>query len=356
MAKVVVITGASAGVGRAVAARFARDGASIGLIARGPERLEAAAEEVRHIGGQALALPLDVADHDQVEAAATRVEEEFGPIDIWINGAMATLLGPLHEMSPEEFRRITEVTYLGNVHGTMAALKRMRVRDRGTIVQIGSALAYRSIPLQSAYCGAKHAIVGYTDSLRSELIHDGSRVRLTVVHLPAVNTPQFEWARNKMPFRQQPVPPIYQPEVAASGIHYAALHPGRREYWIGSSSYQAILGQKVAPGLLDRMMAKKGYSGQMTSEPETPRGDNLFAPVPGDFGARGRFGNRARSFSPALFLSEHPRSTLGSVTVAGAGFLGWLIGRLLLSRKKPAPPPKLTAREIRQQLRRARRL
>lgn len=260
MGPVVVITGASAGVGRATARLFAeRDGARIGLIARGRERLETAADEVRQSGGKALALPCDVADAAGVEQAAEKVERAFGPIDIWVNCAMATMMAPVGKMTPEEFRRVTEVTYLGSVHGTMSALHRMRQRDRGVIVQVGSALAYRSIPLQSAYCGAKHGIVGFLDSLRSELIHDKSHVRLSVVHLPAVNTPQFSWMRNRMPRRPQPVPPIFQPEVAADAIHFAAHHP-RREFWVGRSSVQAIMAQRIAPGLLDRFLARTGSS------------------------------------------------------------------------------------------------
>ncbi len=315
---VVMITGASAGVGRAVVRRFAGPGARLGLIARDPARLEATAREVREAGGEALVLPLDVADAEAVEAAAAQLEAAFGPIDIWINVAMVTVLSPVARMTAQEYRRVTEVTYLGTVHGTLAALRRMSPRDRGTIVQVASALAYRSIPLQSAYCAAKAAVVGFTDSLRTELLHDGSNVKLTAVQLPAVNTPQFDWARNKMPRRAQPVPPIFQPELIADAIHHAAFNP-RREYWLGFSAIKAIVSAKLVPGLGDRMLARQGYQGQMTDEPARHRPDNLFDPVPGDPGARGRFGDRASDSSPAIWGSEHrPLLTaLGALAVAG---------------------------------------
>ncbi len=324
MRPVVVITGASAGVGRATARRFARsDRARIGLIARGPARLEETADEVRRLGGEALVLPCDVADPAAVEKAAEKVESSLGPIDVWVNCAMATMLAPLAEMSSEEFRRVTEVTYLGSIHGTMSALRRMKPRDRGVIVQVGSALAYRSIPLQSAYCGAKHAVIGALDSLRSELIHDGSQVRVSVVQLPAVNTPQFSWMRNRMPRLPQPVPPIFQPEVAADAIRYAAHHP-RREFWVGRSTFKAILAQKIAPGLLDRILARQGYSGQLSAEvAATRRTDNLFHPVEGHYAARGRFTGRAkRRRSPAL----PPRAVAAGAVVA-LGVAGFLSAR-----------------------------
>ena len=331
LAPTVVVTGASAGVGRAVMRRFAElDGARMGLIARGRERLDAAVAEARALGGDAIALPCDVADAAAVEAAAARAEEEFGPIDIWVNCAMATMLAPFGEVTPEEFRRVTEVTYLGYVHGTMAALSRMRARDRGTIVQVGSALAYRSIPLQSAYCGAKHAVVGFTDSIRSELIHDGSRVRICAAHLPAVNTPQFDWARSRMPRRAQPLPPIFQPEVAAEGIHFLAHHP-RRELWIGRSAVMTILAQKVAPGVLDRLLATKAWDGQMTDEPAMPRPDNLFEPAPGDWAAHGRFDARASYSAPALKAAEH-RAVTGAVLALGIGAV--VAGLLLAGRSR----------------------
>jgi NAD(P)-dependent dehydrogenase (short-subunit alcohol dehydrogenase family) len=317
--EVVVITGASAGVGRAVVRRFAKEGAHIALLARGVDGLEAARLEVEVAGGRALVLPTDVADAEQVEVAAATVEERFGPIDIWINNAMASVFSPVREMDPEDYRRVTEVTYLGSVHGTMAALRRMLPRDRGKIVQIGSALAYRGIPLQSAYCAAKHAVQGFMDSLRAELIHDGSRVSLTSVHLPAINTPQFGWVKSRLPNRAQPVPPIFQPEVAAEAIHWAAHHE-KRELWVGTPVVKAILGDRLAPGLLDRYLAHMGYESQQTDEPENPdRPDNLWEPVPGDHGAHGRFDARARSFSPHLWATLHKTAiTVGAIALGSA--------------------------------------
>ncbi len=272
----VVVTGAAGGVGRATARAFGRRGANVGLLARGVEGLEAAAREVAQEGGSALVLPVDVADADAVERAAAAVEERFGPIDIWVNCAMATIFSPFADLTPDEYRRATEVTYLGYVYGTMAALRRMRLRNRGTIVQVGSALAYRAIPLQSAYCGAKFAIRGFTDSIRSELLHDKSRVHITMVQMPALNTPQFDWARNKTGQRPQPVPPIFQPEVAAEAIVFAA-HARRREIYVGWSAAKAILANKFVPGLLDHYLARQGYSGQLTEEPVPPDApDNLY--------------------------------------------------------------------------------
>ncbi len=324
MPETVVITGASAGVGRATAHAFAARGAQIGLIARGTQGLQAVAAEVEKRGGKALALPLDVADPDAIEAAAGNVENQFGPIDIWVNCAMATIFAPFHRISPEEYRRATEVTYLGFVYGTMAALKRMRPRNRGTIVQVGSALSYRAIPLQSAYCGAKFAIRGFTDSLRTELLHDGVGVHLVMVQMPALNTPQFDWARNKMSRRPQPVPPIFQPEIAADAIVYAA-HSRRREVWVGGSSVQVIMANKLAPGLLDRYLAKKGYTGQLTDEPADPgQPDNLFEPVSGDAETHGRFDSRAANYSFQLWATEH-RGVLVAGTLAIAAFLTTLI-------------------------------
>ncbi len=277
--EVVVVTGAGAGVGRAVVREFAKRKASIGLIARGKERLESAREEVERQGGKALVLPLDVADSDEVERAAQRVENELGPIDVWVNNAMTTIFAPIAEIQPDEFKRATEVTYLGCVYGTMAALKPMLQRDRGTIVQVGSALAYRSIPLQAPYCGAKHAIVGFTDSLRCELIHQKSNVHVTVVHLPAMNTPQFSWCRTRLPRHPQPVPPIFEPEVAAEAIYWAAHHK-RREVFVGGPTVKAIYGQDVAPGFADWYLGTNGYDAQQTSQPVSPdRPDNLFEPV-----------------------------------------------------------------------------
>jgi short-subunit dehydrogenase len=313
--KVVVVTGASAGVGRAVVNEFARQGAHIGLIARGKQRLEAVQREVEEAGGKAIALPTDVADAGQVEAAAERVEEELGPIDIWVNVAMTTIFAPFLEIKPEEFKRATEVTYLGQVYGTMAALKRMHARNRGVIIQVGSALAYRSIPLQSPYCGAKHAIVGFTDSIRSELIHDKSNVHITAVMLPAMNTPQFSWCRTRLPRHPQPVPPIFQPEVAARAIVWAAGQR-RREVYVGGPTVLAIYGQEIAPGYADRYLAKHAYDGQQTSEPVSPnRPDNLFEPVPGDFGAHGIFDRRASDFSAQTWMDLHR----GKLSIVGAG-------------------------------------
>ena len=290
---VVVVTGASAGVGRATAVAFAQSGYNVGLIARGRDGLDGARRDVEAAGGHALVLPADVADPDQVFGAADRIIGEWGNIDVWVNDAMATIFSPVHEITPEEFRRVTEVTYLGQVYGTMAALKHMQRRNAGTIVQVGSALSYRAIPLQSAYCGAKFAIRGFTDALRSELKHDSSGIRLTMVQLPAVNTPQFDWARNRLPKCLQPVPPIYQPEAIAREIVRAA-RDAPRELWIGRPALKAIIGTMLLPRLGDRILASEGYSGQMTTEPSRPdRPDNLFQPVAGDPGAHGRFDDRA---------------------------------------------------------------
>jgi NAD(P)-dependent dehydrogenase (short-subunit alcohol dehydrogenase family) len=320
MAQVVVITGASAGVGRATVRRFADEGASIALIARGRERLEAAAREVDAAGGRALVLPLDVADADAVEKAADETEEKLGSIDVWVNNAMVTVYAPVAQLTPDECRRVTEVTYLGSVWGTMAALRRMLPRDRGTIVQVGSALAYRGIPLQSAYCGAKHALEGFYDSLRAELLHDGSNVRLTVVQLPALNTPQFSWGRTKMPREPQPVPPIFQPEVAAEAVVWAAQNP-RRELYVGWPTVKTIVGNKLVPGLGDRYLARTGYEAQQIEEPVRPdRPDNLFEPVPGDFAAHGPFDDRAKPRSLQLWANLH-RRWLGA-GAAGLAALG----------------------------------
>ena len=297
---VIAITGASAGVGRATAERFARAGARIGLIARDSDRLEATAAEVERLGGGALVLPLDVADHDAVDSAATKIEERFGPLDIWVNNAMATVFAPVIQVTAEEFRRATEVTYLGYVWGTLAALRRMLPRDRGTIVQVGSALSYRSIPLQAPYCAAKHAVHGFTQSLRTELLHDRSNVRVSEVQLPAENTPQFDWGRAKLSRHPQPMPPIFQPEVAAKAIEHAALH-GPRELLVAWPTVKAVLGERIAPGLLDRYLARVGFDAQQTDEPlDGEREGNLLEPVPGDFHAHGRFGRRARRRSMLL--------------------------------------------------------
>jgi short-subunit dehydrogenase len=321
--KTVVITGASAGIGRAAARAFAARGERVGLIARGTQRLEAARREVEAAGGSGFAVPADVSDAEAVDRAAELIERELGPIDVWVNAAMATVFAPFHAIAPHEYRRATEVTYLGFVHGTQSALKRMRPRGRGSIVQVGSALGYRSVPLQSAYCGAKAAIRAFTDSIRSELIHDGVDVHLTMVNMPALNTPQFDWARNKMHHRPQPVPPIFQPEVAARAIVLAAEEPRRREIYVGRTAVMAIFGNMVAPGLLDRLMATKGYRGQLTPEEEVAgRPDNLFEPVSdAQHGAHGRFDGRASYRSPQLWLQEHRRlaAMVGlAVLIAGA--------------------------------------
>jgi NAD(P)-dependent dehydrogenase (short-subunit alcohol dehydrogenase family) len=318
---IAVVTGASAGVGRATALEFAREGVDVALLARNEGRLEAAAEEVRGQGVKALPIVSDVADDDAVEAAATRIEAALGPIDIWVNNAMATIFAPIGRVTAEEFRRATEVTYLGQVYGTMAALSRMRKRDRGAIINVGSALAYRAIPLQSAYCGAKFAVRGFTDAVRTELMHDGSLVRLVMVHLPAVNTPQFDWALNKLGKRPHPVPPIFQPEVPARAIVEAALNPNRREVWVGMPTVMTILANKLAPGLLDRYLARTGYSGQLTEEPvpgDAPA--NLFKTAEGDYGAHGRFDSRARDVSYQALAFRH-RGAL-ALGLLGLGCLG----------------------------------
>jgi len=320
MAQVVCITGAGAGVGRATVTEFARNGWDVALLSRDPDRLESAAAEVRRHGGRALALPTDVADADAVARAADRAEAELGPIEVWVNVAMATVFAPVHALTPEEVARGTAVTYLGQVHGMMAALRHMRPRNRGTIVNVGSALAYRSVPLQSVYCGAKFAARGFTDSLRSELLHDRVNVKLCMVHLPAVNTPQFDWARNKLGREAQPVPPVFQPEVPARAIYWAALHP-RREFWVGWPTVRAILANRVAPGAIDRYLASAGYSGQLTDQaaPADVPG-NLFRPMPGHYGAHGRFDSVARTGSWEVFTSRHRHAVwavLGVVAVLG---------------------------------------
>jgi NAD(P)-dependent dehydrogenase (short-subunit alcohol dehydrogenase family) len=316
--QVVVVTGASAGVGRAAVRAFARRGARIGLLARGRQGLEATRREVEEAGGKALVLPTDVADAAHVEAAASAVEHEFGPIDVWVNNAITTVVSPVLQMSAEEFHRVTQVCYFGYVHGTLSALRRMVPRNRGVIVQVGSALAYRGIPLQSAYCGAKHAIRGFTDSLRCELLHEGSQVALTMVQLPALNTPQFQWLRNRLPWKARPVAPVFQPEVAAEAIVWSSQHP-RREVNVGLNNAAVIAGQKLAPGLADRYLARTGFAAQMTDAPEPPeRPDNLWAPVPGDFGARGTFDDESAERSWHFAARTHQ----GWLAVAGVASAG----------------------------------
>jgi NAD(P)-dependent dehydrogenase (short-subunit alcohol dehydrogenase family) len=321
--EVVVITGASAGVGRATVRELARHGARIGLVARGLDGLEAARREVESLGGKALVLPTDVADPGQVEAAAERVERELGPIDIWVNDAMTSVFAPIKETTAEEFRRVTEVTYLGFVYGTLAALKYMLPRDRGTIVHVGSALAYRSIPLQAAYCASKHAVLGFYAALRTELMHDKSHIRTTMVQMPALNTPQFGWCRSKLPRKAQPVPPIFQPEVAARAIYYAAHHPGRREYFVGGSTVKAIFGNKIAPSLADYYLARKGYEAQQYDGQREPgRPDNLYEAVPGDHGAHGAFDDRAEDSSWEFWAESHAKTffTAIGLTIGLAGY------------------------------------
>ena len=316
--EVVVITGASGGVGRATARRFGAEGASVALIARGRRGLEGAAREVEQAGGQAMVLPVDVADHDQVEAAASSVEDAFGPIDVWVNDAMVTLYAEFLDIEPAEFRRSTEVSYLGMVWGTRAALRRMVERDRGAIVQVCSAMSYRGIPLQSPYCGAKHACKGFTESVLTELLHRKSKVHVTMVQLPGVNTTQFTWGRTKLPKQTMPVPPIYQPEVAADAIHYAAHHK-RRQVYVGMPTVMNILGERIAPWLLDRYLAKTGYGSQMTGEDLDPRGhDNLFEPVDEDRGSHGPFDEQAHRISPQYELAKRRSLILAGAAVAGA--------------------------------------
>jgi NAD(P)-dependent dehydrogenase (short-subunit alcohol dehydrogenase family) len=325
--RTVVVTGASAGLGRAIACAFGARGDKVALLARGIDGLEAAAEDVESAGGRALVVQTDVSRCTEVDAAAQGVEAELGPIDVWVNNAMTSVFAPFSDMTPEEFERVTAVNYLGYVYGTMAALNRMRPRDRGTIVQVGSALALRSIPLQSAYCGSKHAILGFTESLRTELLHDHSGVSVTMVQMPAMNTPQFAWVRTKMPNHPQPVAPIYQPEVAALGVLFAADHPNRHNYYVGLSTSLTVLANKVAPGLLDRYLAATGYaSQQIPNRPVAPgRPDNLFDPVSGLHSTHGMFDDKAWSHSPQLWITTHKaRLAFAAATIAGAAGSGWL--------------------------------
>jgi NAD(P)-dependent dehydrogenase (short-subunit alcohol dehydrogenase family) len=319
---VVVVTGASAGLGRAIAHAFARKGARIGLLARNPEALEACRTECESLGGEGLVLPTDVSVAEEVEAAASRVEEAFGPIDVWVNDAMVSVFSPVKEMEPADYKRVTDVLYLGFVHGTLAALRRMQSREggrgKGTIIQIGSALAYRSIPLQSAYCACKHAINGFTDSLRCELYHDKSNVQLTAVHMPAMNTTQFDWVKNRLPDDPQPVPPIFEPELAAEVVVAAGLAKSpRREYWVGTPTVAAIVGQRIIPGLLDRYLGRTGYkSQQIQGEPRDPNApNNLYSYVPGVHSARGKFDDRSKRTSVEVFLTLHKHWVLAAAAV-----------------------------------------
>lgn len=319
---VVVVTGASGGIGRAAATAFGRRGAAVALLARGESGLDGAVTAVESAGGRALPISVDMADQVRVEKAAQRVEDELGPIDVWVNVAFSSVFAAFWDIEPEEFERATQVTYLGYVNGTRAALKRMRPRDRGVVVQCGSALAHRGIPLQSAYCGAKHAVKGLHDSLRCELLHEGSRVKTTMVQMPAVNTPQFDWLLNRLSRRAQPVPPIYQPEVAADALLYAAEHPARREYWVGGSTVGTLIANKFAAGLLDRYLARTGFESQQTAEPNAPgRAGNLWEPADAasghDYGGHGRFDDTAHAASPQLWATRH-KHLLG-VAAAGAG-------------------------------------
>jgi short-subunit dehydrogenase len=330
--EVVVITGASAGVGRATARRFGHRKAKIGLLARGKDGLERAKEEVESSGGQAIALAVDVSNAGQVEEAAATIEAEFGPIDVWINNAMASVFSPVKELTAEEFKRVTEVTYLGYVYGTLSALRRMLPRDRGTIVQVGSALAYRGIPLQAAYCGAKHAIQGFCDSLWSELIHDGSRVHLTMVQMPALNTPQFSWVKSRLPRKPQPVPPIFQPEVAAEAIDFAAHHR-RREIYVGWPTVKAIVGNKWAASYADHYLARNGYDSQQYDGSVSPeRLDNLWNPVPGDRGAHGQFDDRSQDWSAELWATMNR----GWIAAGVAGLAAAAAALAALRSNRPA--------------------
>ncbi|ATY11708.1 short-chain dehydrogenase [Amycolatopsis sp. AA4] len=340
MPPVVVVTGASAGVGRAVARAYGSRGAKVALLARGEKGLAAAAEDVREAGGTPLELPTDVADFDQVDAAASRAEEELGPIDVWVNVAFSSVFAPFTEVKPDEYRRVTEVAYLGFVHGTMAALARMKPRDAGTIVQVGSALAYRGIPLQSAYCGAKHAIQGFNEALRCELLHEHSGVRTTMVQLPAVNTPQFTWLLSRLPEHAQPVPPIYQPELAARAVLHAADHPRRREYWVGTSTAATLLANAVAPGLLDRYLARTGFGAQQTGQPQRPsQPANLWEPADGprgyDYGAHGEFDQQAKAHDVQPVLSRHHGAVAAGATAAALA-----AAQLLRRTKKSTKDPR----------------
>jgi NAD(P)-dependent dehydrogenase (short-subunit alcohol dehydrogenase family) len=329
MSEVVVVTGASAGVGRATARAFARTGARVGLLARGEDGLEAARREIVAEGTDAVAVPTDVSDPSAVEDAANVIEERLGPIDLWVNNAMVSVFSPFKEMEADEFKRVTEVTYLGVVYGTMTALRRMLPRNQGRIIQVGSALAYRGIPLQSAYCGAKHAIQGFTEAVRCELLHDKSNITISMVQMPALNTPQFGWVKTRLPRHPQPVPPIFEPEVAADAIVWASKHPRRRELYVGAPTTGAILGDKVASGALDHYLGRTGFKSQQTDEPvDADRPNNLWEPVAGDAGAHGQFTQRAHAQSLQLRVTTH-RSLLVPTGVAA----GTLLLKVLRTRR-----------------------
>jgi NAD(P)-dependent dehydrogenase (short-subunit alcohol dehydrogenase family) len=322
--EVVVVTGASGGIGRATATAFAARGAKVALVARGQAGLDGAAAEVRAAGGQALVLPADAADPDALEAVADRVEGELGPIDVWVNDAFTSVFAPFEKITAEEYKRVTEVSYLGYVYGTMAALRRMKPRDRGVVVQVGSALAYRGIPLQTAYCGAKHAIQGFHEALRCELLHERSGVHVTMVQMPAVNTPQFSWVLSRLPRHAQPVPPIYQPEVAARAVVHAADHPGRREYWVGATTAATLVANAVAPGLLDRYLGRTGFDSQQTQQPRDPDApENLWEPADADrdFGAHGIFDDKSHPRSAQLWASQHHGAVAAAAGLVGSAAL-----------------------------------
>lgn len=316
--RIVMITGASAGLGRAMVREFASKGADVALIARGIDGLIGAKREVEAAGGRALIFPIDVADAEAVENAAAETEEKLGPIDVWINNAMNSVFSPVKQMTAGDYKRVTEVTYLGQVYGALSALRRMLVRDRGTIIFVGSALAYRGIPLQSAYCACKHAIEGFYDSLKTELMHDHSSVNVSMVQLPAMNTTQFKFVKSRLPFKPKPMGTIYEPEIAAEVIEYCSRHP-RREYFVGWPTIKAIVGNKVAPWYADWVLARNGYDGQMSSESEDPnRKNNLWYPLPGDHGAHGRFGSQSKDFSMVTWASLHKGAVAASLLLAGA--------------------------------------
>lgn len=326
--KVAVVTGASGGVGRAVVRMLARKGYSIGLLARGRDGLEGARRDVEELGGRGLVLPTDVANNEQIEAAAEAVEREFGHIELWVNNAMVSMYAPFWKIGPDEYKHMTDVTYLGQVYGTMAALKRMRPRDRGTIVQVGSALAHRSIPLQSAYCGAKHAVAGFTESIRSELIHEKSNVHIVIVHLPGVNTTQFEWTKNRMPHKPRPTGTIFQPEVAADAIIFASEHPERKKVLVGYPTVESTVGEKFIPGTLDHYLAHAAWEGSQLPEPADPtKPDNFWEPLKGDHGSHGPFDDKAWSHSPQLWATKHRTGLLVALAGASLGAAAVAVGR-----------------------------